>query len=277
MSILTQNTDYKYEVICVDDGSTDQSPAILSKLKKQDLSNNCELVIIRQANQGIAGARNTGIEAARGEYVGFMDNDDTVKDNYVDVLLKWAKQQDADIVQTGYTDVDEHGVESPGYVKPHVVTDDKEEISKNCLGYIWSGVYRKTLWKQVRFPRGYWYEDMITCMLIMRLANRFVSTGEPLYYKLSHSSNASKVLWNAANPKCIEAFYLAKYSADYGLNVLGLKNDRVLMKQLMYEYSVMLSSRTSKLTKNQRQAIFALASDDLISRFPENLLAGNAA
>jgi hypothetical protein len=42
-------------------------------------------------------------------------------------------------------------------------------------------------------------------------------------------------------------------------------------------YSVMLSSRTRKLTKNQRQAIFALASDDLISRFPENLLAGNAA
>jgi glycosyltransferase involved in cell wall biosynthesis len=271
-SILTQKTDYTYEVICVDDGSTDQSPVILSSIQNQFNSKNCELVVIRQANKGIAGARNTGIEAARGEYIGFMDNDDTVTDNYVDRLLKFAKQENADIVQTGYKSVDEHGNEHFGQVKPYVVSDDKDIIAKYCLGFIWSGVYRKTLWKQIRFPVGYWYEDMITRMMVMRVAKKFVSTGEPLYCKLSHSTNASKVLWNAANPKCIEAFYLAKYSADYGHVVLGLPNDSILMQQLINEYAPLLSSRISDLSETQQKALFTMAAADVCMRFPQNLL-----
>jgi hypothetical protein len=111
-------------------------------------------------------------------------------------------------------------------------------------------------------------------MLVMRVAKKFVMVGEPLYYKLVHATNASKVLWNSANAKSFEAFYLAKYSADFAADKLGLKNDVTLMQQLMFEYSAMLSSRTTKLTETQRKAIFTLASVDLCNRFPDNLLKG---
>ena len=271
-SVLNQQTEYTYEVICVNDGSSDNSSKILTEFKEKYGD---KIVIIDQANKGISAARNAGIESAKGAYIGFMDNDDSVEDNYVECLLKYANKYNADIVQVGYTAKDIYGIEHIRYVKQFVATDNEAIISKFCSGYIWSGIYKKFLWDKVRFPVGYWYEDMITRLLIMRLAKSYVMVDKPLYIKLIHSENASITLWNAGNPKSVEAFYLAKYGADYGAISLGLNNNQILMRQLMYEYSVQLRRRISDLPVEVQKAVFVLASHDLCARFNVNLMIGN--
>lgn len=267
-SILTQDTKYSYEVICVNDGSKDNSQNILSGFRDRFGE---KVVIINQKNQGISVARNTGIEAAKGAYIGFIDNDDAVSQDYVENLLHNAKKYNADIVQVGYKVVDTYNIEHMCKVKQFIATDNEILISNYCSGYIWSGIYRKTLWERVRFPVGYWYEDMITRILIMRLAKTFVMIDKPLYSKLKCNDNASTSLWNASNPKSIEAYYLAKYCSDYGSNCLELRNDRILMKQLLYEYSVQLRRRISMLPLDVQKAIFILASQDITSKFNRNI------
>lgn len=82
-SILCQQTSARYEVICINDGSTDGSLRILERLQ----SEYPELLrVVSQDNQGISVTRNRGIELAKGEYVGFLDNDDYVSEGYVETL-----------------------------------------------------------------------------------------------------------------------------------------------------------------------------------------------
>ena len=71
-SVLSQSSDKTYEVILVDDGSTDHSPELCDRYAKQ--SSNVR--VIHQANQGVSAARNAGIAASRGEYILFLDSDD---------------------------------------------------------------------------------------------------------------------------------------------------------------------------------------------------------
>jgi len=92
-SVLNQKTKYNYEVIFVDDGSTDGAQDILRKYES-----NPKVKLIFQENGGIANARNTGINNASGKYIMFVDCDDTVHDNIVELLLSKAYADGCDMV-----------------------------------------------------------------------------------------------------------------------------------------------------------------------------------
>lgn len=87
---LTKQSYENLEIICVDDGSKDGSFDLVSEFIRQSkLKNkNLNMTILRQKNQGAAGARNLGLKKASGEYVTFIDSDDEVKKTHVEVLLK---------------------------------------------------------------------------------------------------------------------------------------------------------------------------------------------
>lgn len=89
-SVLNQSYDGDYEVICVDDGSTDGSPAILEEYAGK----NDKIKIIRQENRGLGGARNTGLRAARGRYVWFVDSDDWIEQEALATLAKSIGDED---------------------------------------------------------------------------------------------------------------------------------------------------------------------------------------
>ena len=97
-SILSQDPE-EIEIILVNDGSTDKSPTICDKYAKE----NSNIKTIHQKNQGVAGARNTGIKAGSGEYLFFIDNDDWIKEGAVNILKKSIKKTQADVILHRYS------------------------------------------------------------------------------------------------------------------------------------------------------------------------------
>ena len=91
-SIISQ-TLADIEIICVNDGSTDNSLQILQKYAAQDN----RIKIINQPNQGLSAARNSGIDVATGEFIGFVDSDDYIAPDFYETLYTVAKKYKANI------------------------------------------------------------------------------------------------------------------------------------------------------------------------------------
>ena len=181
-SIMNQETEFDYEVICIDDGSTDGSSTILNQFKSKYGD---RMIIHHQENKGISRARNQGIVMAKGKYIGFLDNDDTVSRDYVEKIMRMAQDTNADIVQTAFDLVDKDGIRFKEKPKQKVILQESDtyEMYLHVNGYIWGGAMKKTLFSKVRFPEGYWYEDMIMRITLMRLARVYATIPEMLYHK----------------------------------------------------------------------------------------------
>lgn len=265
-AILNQKTKFTYEVICINDGSTDNSQDILDKYKEKYPS---LLTVILQPNKGISSTRNRGITIAKGEYIGFIDDDDTVEPNYVEIIIEKARNFNADIVQTSYSIDDPTGHTISIKSKPDIdFTPQSEETAySDVAGFIWGGALKKQLFEHMRFPEGFWYEDMITRLVMMRLAKKISLSSKVEYHKCQHQSNASKVLWKKGNIKATDQYWLSYSLVKYSLEELKLPKSGILYSQLLKEYSSLLYSRTEELPRKTRKAIFALAAQFLSSLY----------
>lgn len=96
-SIIAQTLE-EIEIICINNGSTDDSREILQEYADRDK----RILIVNQANAGPMGARKTGSRLAKGEYIGYVDSDDRIEKNMYEVLYDIAIQNNADIVSSGY-------------------------------------------------------------------------------------------------------------------------------------------------------------------------------
>lgn len=124
------------EIIAVDDGCTDSSPEILEWYAKKSPN----VVVIHKENGGVAEARNTGIEAAQGEYIGFMDNDDMIRPEMMEKAYGSAKKNDCDIVIYSAYEITNDGYK---VIIQYAIEEDRRIDVENFFhNYIWgSGMY----------------------------------------------------------------------------------------------------------------------------------------
>lgn len=126
-SIFSQDTDLDmYEVIIVNDGTPDNSMVIVDEFANK--YNN--ITIINQENQGLSAARNAGITIARGEYIWFIDSDDTISPNILNALISGFLQKDVDIVGMDITQISE----STGDQKTQLTSIDSKHINSMLSG-----------------------------------------------------------------------------------------------------------------------------------------------
>jgi glycosyltransferase involved in cell wall biosynthesis len=158
---LSKQTHLDFELIIVDDGSTDQSINLIEKeLKKFKRKK-----IIKQKNMGLAEARNVGIANCTGHYVTFVDSDDTISKDYIEIFKKSLLKNKADIIIANHI-VKRNKKEIHSY---DYFSDSKSEIFKKFLACRVSSsacakLYKKSLFikYKVSFPKGYLFEDVAT-------------------------------------------------------------------------------------------------------------------
>ena len=138
-SLLTQK-EKDYEIIVVDDGSTDSTPEVLDELAGKY----GQIRVIHQNNQGVPAARNTGIRCAKGEYLAFVDSDDTVTDGYLSTLLS----EDADAVVADVCKITDNMPSCSVNAHPRRVIEDFslcdlcEMIDNKALDYCFAKRYK---------------------------------------------------------------------------------------------------------------------------------------
>lgn len=253
-SIVEQKTKYHFEVIVVNDGSTDGSLEILREYEKVQL--------INKKNEGVAIARNIGLNNAKGKYIAFIDSDDMIEENYVEKLMDRAFQKDADIVKCNYVEysVNEHKIIK---YERHIDTSIDGYLGENIIdfkGFVWGGIFKRELWKNIRFLPQFWYEDMIIRFIIFRKCNKFEYINEDLYIYNNHSNNISKSISRTENIRCLDHLFLAKSLLEMN-ETLNMKNDIGLYKVLLQELGTLLWLRTRDLSEINKKYAFVVASD----------------
>ncbi|ATO45703.1 hypothetical protein C5L30_001303 [Companilactobacillus farciminis] len=182
-SILNQNF-CDYEIIIVDDGSTDGSLKIIS----QYIKGKANIKLFKQNNAGVSAARNVALEKAVGKYIMFMDSDDYLIGESMKYLKNTLlKNSDVDLLFFNYYDV------FPNEVKRHVfrtqflgtgISKDKaiEGILSDIGGYCWNKVYKRSLLTNERFNKDITFlEDMLFNVLAVNNSNKIMCIGNCLY------------------------------------------------------------------------------------------------
>lgn len=178
-SILNQKTNYSYEIIVVNDGSTDKTLEVLKAYN--DIDN---VVIISQKNQGLSAGRNTGINIAKGKYIMFVDGDDYLPNDTIQVLLDSAYKYDSDIAFGGFNSVSSN--ENLSICLLNYNEGIIDSTINLVTGFAWGKVYKKTMWDNLCFPIGYLFEDSINAIIMSNKAKIVSYVNKPIYNYVSN-------------------------------------------------------------------------------------------
>lgn len=203
-SILSQK--YKnIELICINDGSRDNTLNILKELHLKD----SRMVVIDKTNGGVSSARNSGLQAASGEYILFVDSDDYISDEMVGTLLEKAILFSADIVKCNRFDVYDNGQiieRKPLWNKETIISKDDfskeiypEFFNRNKLCNIWMTLISHKIIKdnKIIFSEELTVnEDEFFSAQIFSVAKKFVYIPEPYYFYVKNTNGLSS---NGAN------------------------------------------------------------------------------
>lgn len=186
-SILKQT--YKdFEFIIVDNGSTDNSGKIADEYAQKD----DRIRVIHRSRGSIAAGRNTAIEAAKGDYIVYVDDDDQVEPDYLEFLLDLIMENDADMSICGTT--------TRRFDEKRVMTTDQALIElmwrkKYGVG-LPAKMFRKELWEDLRFPENVRFDDIAIMYKIMARAKWIAYHGLPKYIIYRHDNNNSSWITN---------------------------------------------------------------------------------
>ncbi len=180
-----------WELILVDDGSTDNSPELCDAAAAAD----ARIRVVHKSNGGLSDARNAGMAEARGEWIAFLDADDALAANALERMLDAATLADADYVAADFVRSPDASL-PPGvksrYREEVLSPDDAIErmLYQDGLNHsAWGKLYATTLWNNIRFRRGIWYEDLDVFYRVAARARKVAAIPDTLYiYRENPSS-----------------------------------------------------------------------------------------
>lgn len=142
------NTYKNLEVICVNDGSTDNSGIILQKIASSD----DRIIVVNKENGGLSSARNAGIEQAQGEYTVFVDSDDWVHPQYFELMINALKQYKTDIAGCSYIKTGKYDENFKEYDKNDIKAVVEKADATNNMRYAWGLIFKTETVRKYRFP-----------------------------------------------------------------------------------------------------------------------------
>jgi glycosyltransferase involved in cell wall biosynthesis len=199
------NQTYKnLEIILVDDGSPDNCPKMCDEWAEKD----SRIKVVHKINEGVSVARNTGIEVATGEYIGFVDSDDYLDEQMYEKLITSCQTTNSDMAICRYKYVYEDGsckdvvetnlsIANPDnifkfFLNSHVEEKDGVFYHDSIMGAVWRLLIKKEVIGSTRFMKFKIAEDLIFVMNLIDKQSSFSVVDEPLYCYLQREGSAIK-------------------------------------------------------------------------------------
>lgn len=243
-SIISQKTRFSYQVVIIDDGSTDNTGTIADSYKDSRIK------VIHQKNKGFSGARNTGLNTVEARYLAFVDSDDWLPEGAIESLMNVATQQNAEIVQGGYYYQIEQKVHE-WRTYPH--TKRLMDVF-DLYGQPWGKVFRSDLWQDFCFPEGFWFEDTVISFMISLHTNNVWLISDNVYVYRENKKGITKT--SVKKNKSIDTYWVTEsIMEEYG--VLGLPNNELLLRRFLKQV-VINAKRVRAMPDDIRKAIFVM-------------------
>lgn len=246
-SLINQKTNYKYKIIFINDGSTDNSLKILNKYHQSFVE------IINQKNMGLACARNTGLKIIDAKFVCFVDSDDYVSPLFVEKMVESMISTNADIIECN------KAVKKQKLLCANKKTKLTNIDSFNLSGFAWNHIYKSSIFDNLCFSGNYWFEDTINRIVIFPSTSNCYRLNEKLYYYRTNENGITKTSYH--NLRLIETFYITqKLLNEHTINqkkILGHVEKQLLCNAL----------RLQSLDKKIQIIIFFLTRDLLQNNF----------
>ena len=243
------------EIICIDDCGNDNSITIVREYTKKDK----RIKILRhKKNLGLSGARNTGIEYATGEYIGFVDSDDWIDKNFFEVLYNLANENKADIVQTFIKFYFDNEDRMEEYALNHEIK--KFETCSNKLdlyynsGMCWNKIYKRSLIKEigVKFPLGLYWEDNPFVIKSAYYANKILYSPDVNYY---YRQRDNSIVTTKDKKIHFDLIKIHNIIINFINSIEVTEEDYIFIfnrfiDRLTYEYNQLLNNNMEKKYKN---------------------------
>lgn len=260
---ISKQTYTNYEVLLVNDGSTDKSEVICNKWREND----SRFLYFYQTNQGVSAARNLGLEKMTGDYVVFIDSDDVIDSDYLETLLIGCKNADICVCDV----VVEANQEIKKVFSCHEKLLNREEALNKLFEReeINSGpcakIYRKDILKNVRYRKMKTYEDILFVMDAFANSRCIASTNMTRYHYIENDTGAmSNMLKNPSTDIIVATDIIMKFLQ---------KNTNLSAKSLYITISHLLQYAFEILKKNcYRDDTFLYETRNLYRRYLINII-----
>jgi glycosyltransferase involved in cell wall biosynthesis len=262
------------EIICIDDGSTDDSAAILQAHRAKD----ARIRVFPQGNAGTGAARNLGIQNARGEFIMFCDSDDFYSPNTCKKMYAAIRKSGADLVKCYISTMDQGNIINEHEMQPHFKEKIIRPLNNEWKGYlgrgIWDKIFRKSIVGQgIWFPQTRCAEDTAFLLQYMAVASTCFVIPDTLYfYRIRSDSVSGKHENNTVNLQSdvITSFqfvlqFLAGRSRP-GKNLV--KENPVLLFHFMHDVQIFY-----KAAENKDDQCFRKIKNDILSFYDEDDIA----
>ena len=263
-----QNQTYSdIEVILVNDGSLDNSKDICEKYCKEDN----RFKLINQDNQGQSVARNHGVAASTGEFIAFVDSDDIIRQDYLEVLIRYMSEE-VDIVESQFT-VHKKEFFNENYKEINVIFEgDSEEAVKAVPKHVLSvnpvtKLYRRSVVEAVPYLEGLIFEDIYSGVGMLKYIRRIIKSDYTGYYYRQHGTSTMHRTFTEKNlnvftvsDKLVEMYSdrenLLPYIGSYLVHVTTMHYQDYIRKDNPYAkvYNQKLAEYVAITKKNQELA-----------------------
>ena len=252
-SVLVQGW-HNYDILLVDDGSTDSSPQICDDyVKAYDL-----ISVIHKENGGLSEARNTGISHAKGEYVYFPDSDDWLEPQTFTELAEVLESQEFELVSFNREFVkgeEDAIVSDPLVTQVFGGKDAFVQMLKHSYitGFANDKIYKKSLFidNNISFPKGKYYEDLGTNYKLFLLAKNVFATNQKYYHYLIDNPDSITQSWNEQKFSDMFGFYKDIFYSDFVRSQLNKEELQISQRYYVNGLIHILASLyKSKLDKN---------------------------
>ena len=257
-SILNQ-TFADFELILVDDGSPDNSGKICDEYAKKDK----RVVVIHKENGGLSDARNAGIDIARGGYVTFIDSDDWIDSEYLNVLYKNATDNEADISAVNlHKEYDDKRDRACSVVEGTYVGAESMDYLYNPEMAIYINVacaklYKISLFENIRYPVGRLHEDGFTTYKLYFRAKKVHFANDDLYYYYQRNDS---IMNENFSIRRIDEYFVYRERADFfkenEMSKQFIDNEKTRLACIFTLTVKLKQSKISKKEKNKYYKIF---------------------